>query len=107
MASVQFHCPKLYLLIPKTTAWCSEIGSLTSRDARNSGASSDRRGPISLHQAVLEIEKEIVLEVARGEKPDLRKSTAQITNQHKAQIRKALVLFSGLICALRSVDFLR
>ena len=35
------------------TAWCSEIGSLTSRDACNSGASSDRRGPISLHQAVL------------------------------------------------------
>ena len=36
----------------RNTAWCSEIGSLTSRDACNSGASSDRRGPISLHQAV-------------------------------------------------------
>ena len=33
-------------------AWCSEIGSLTSLDACNSGASSDRREPISLHQAV-------------------------------------------------------
>ena len=35
-----------------STAWCSEIGSLTSLDACNSGASSDVRGPISLHQAV-------------------------------------------------------
>ena len=35
------------------TAWCSEISSLTSLDACNSGASSDRRKPISLHQAVL------------------------------------------------------
>ena len=32
--------------------WCSEIGSLTSLDACNSGASSDHREPISLHQAV-------------------------------------------------------
>ena len=38
--------------IMRYTAWCSEIGSLTSPDARNSGASSDRREPISLHQAV-------------------------------------------------------
>ena len=35
------------------TAWCSEIGSLTSVDACNSGASDDAREPISLHQAVL------------------------------------------------------
>ena len=35
-----------------STAWCSEIGSLTSLDACNSGASSDIREPISLHQAV-------------------------------------------------------
>ena len=34
------------------TAWCSEIGSLMSLDACNSGASSDVREPISLHQAV-------------------------------------------------------
>ena len=34
------------------TAWCSEIGSLTSLDACNSGASSDFKEPISLHQAV-------------------------------------------------------
>ena len=36
------------------TAWCSEIGSLTSLDVRNSGVFSDVREPISLHQAVLE-----------------------------------------------------
>ena len=41
-------------------------------------------------------------EVARGDKPYLRKST-----DRKAQIRKAFVQFRGLICALRSVDFLR
>ena len=35
-----------------TTAWCSEIGSVTSLDACDSGASSDVREPISLHQAV-------------------------------------------------------
>ena len=34
------------------TAWCSEIGYLTSLDACNSGASSDVREPVSLHQAV-------------------------------------------------------
>ena len=51
---------------------------------------------------LLEIEKEIVREVARGDKPYLRKFT-----DRKAQIRKAFVQFSGLICALWSVDFLR
>ena len=51
---------------------------------------------------LLEIEKEIVREVARGDKRYLRKST-----DRKAQIRKAFVQFSGLICALRSVDFLK
>ena len=40
--------------------------------------------------------------MAQGDKPYLRKST-----DRKAQIRKAFVQFSGLICALRSVDFLR
>ena len=49
----------------------------------------------------MEIEKEIVREVARGDKPYMGKST-----DRKAQIRKAFVQFSGLICALR-VDFLR
>ena len=41
-------------------------------------------------------------EVAWGDKPYLRKST-----DRKAQIRKAFVQFSRLICALWSVDFLR
>ena len=35
------------------TAWCSEISPLTSLDACNSGASSDVKEPVSLHQAVL------------------------------------------------------
>ena len=33
------------------TAWCSEIGSLTSLDAPELHAASDVREPISLHQA--------------------------------------------------------
>ena len=41
------------LLFIVNTAWCSETGFLTSLDACNSGASSDVREPISLHQAVL------------------------------------------------------
>ena len=49
---------------------------------------------------LLEIEKEIVREVARGDKPYLRKST-----DRKTQIRKAFVQFNGFV--LRSVDFLR
>ena len=57
-----------------------------------------------INQKLLEIEKEIAREVAGGDKPYLRKST-----DRKAQIspRKAFVRFSGLICALRFVDFLR
>ena len=35
------------------TVWCSEIGSLTSLDACNSGACNDVREPVSLHQGVL------------------------------------------------------
>ena len=54
------------------------------------------------YQKQVEIEKEIVCEVARGDKPYLRKST-----DRKAHIRKEFVQFSGLICALQSVDFLR
>ena len=64
--------------------------------------SSHRKTESNQYQKLLEIEKEIVREVARSDKPYLRKST-----DRKAQIRKALVQFSGLICALRSVDFLR
>ena len=45
-------------------------------------------------------EKEIVREVARGDKPYLRKST-----DRKAQIRKAFVQFSGLICSLAICRF--
>ena len=36
----------------RCTAWCSEIGSLTSLDSWNSGASSDAREPFSLHQDI-------------------------------------------------------
>ena len=64
--------------------------------------SSHRKNESNWYQKLLEPEKEIVHEVARGDKPYLRKST-----DRKAQIRKAFVQFSGLICALRSVDFLR
>ena len=54
-----------------------------------------------LYQKILEIEKEIVREVARGDKHYLKKSA-----EHKAQISKAFVQFSGLLCALWSADFL-
>ena len=64
--------------------------------------SSHRKTESNQYQKLLEIEKEIVREVARDDKPYLRKST-----DRKAQIRKAFVQCSGLICALRSVDFLR
>ena len=50
----------------------------------------------------MEIEKEMVREVARGDKPDLRKST-----DRKAQISPLNWTNAFLICALRSVDFLR
>ena len=64
--------------------------------------SSHRKNESNYYQKLLEMEKEIVREVALGDTPYLRKST-----DRKAQIRKAFVQFSGLICALRSVDFLR
>ena len=63
--------------------------------------SSHRKNESNYFQKLLEIEKEIVREVARGDKPYMRKST-----DRKAQIRKAFVQLSGLICALRSVHFL-
>ena len=48
------------------------------------------------------IEKEIVREVARGNKHYLRKSA-----DRKAQISNGLIKLSGLICVLQSADFLR
>ena len=56
------------------------------------------------YQKLLEIEKEIVREVARdrGDKPYMRKST-----DRKAQISPLSWTNVFLICALRSVDFLR
>ena len=62
---------------------------------------------IKLIPKLLEIEKEIVREVARGDKPYLRKST-----DRKAQIRKAFVQFSRLhdlcfaICRFSQVRFI-
>ena len=41
-----------WLLLPTSLAWCSEIGSLTSLHACNSGASSDVGEPSLLHWAV-------------------------------------------------------
>ena len=60
-----------------------------------------RKNESNYYQKLLEIEKEIVREVALGDKPYMRKSA-----ERKAQIRKALGQLSGLTCALRSVDFL-
>ena len=49
----QNSCSYVLLVTPNlNTAWCSEIGSLTSLDAPELHASSDVREPISLHQAV-------------------------------------------------------
>ena len=57
---------------------------------------------LNYYQKLLEIEKGIVREVARGDKPYLRKST-----DRKAQISLLNWMNAFLICALRSVDFLR
>ena len=46
------QCPTLLVLCMWHTAWCSEIGSLTSLHACSLGASSDVREPISLHHSV-------------------------------------------------------
>ena len=56
----------------------------------------------TIYQKLLEIEKEIVREVARGDQHYVRKSA-----DHKAQISKAFVQLTELICAFRSADFLR
>ena len=74
-------------------------GAKKSKMTKNSNQRGGGGGP-ALTPKLLEIEKEIVREVARGDKPYLRKST-----DRKAQIRNSFVQFSGLICALRSVDF--
>ena len=42
----------MYIADIPCTAWCSEIGSLTSLDAPELHASSDVREAILLHQAV-------------------------------------------------------
>ena len=71
-------------------------------DPTQANGDTGERQEIDDNQKLLEIEKEIVHEVPRGDKPYMRKST-----DRKAQIRKAFVQLSGLICALRSVtDFL-
>ena len=60
------------------------------------------KSEINTKNSWLEIEKEIVREVARGDKPYLRKFT-----DCKAQISPLNWTNAFLICALRSVDFLR
>ena len=47
-----FACVRMRLSDCMCTVWCSEIDSLTSLGACNSGASSDVREPISLYQTV-------------------------------------------------------
>ena len=68
----------------------------------SSGSSRTMRIKSILIPKLLEIEKEIVREVARGDKPYLRKST-----DRKAQISPLNWTNAFLICALRYVDFLR
>ena len=82
--------------------WSSDIQGLFRVKIRKMALGSNDLPTLPLIPKPLEIEKEIVREVARGDKPYLRKST-----DRKAQIRTAFVQLSGLICALRSVDFLR
>ena len=65
------------------TAWCSEIGSLTSLYACNSGVSSDRREPISLHQAVCTVTttKALCMELTNWLCVDLLKQNRAIAIQ--------------------------
>ena len=67
----------------------------------------DSWGKISMHKEeflpkLLEIEKEIVCEMARGDKQYLKQSA-----DRKAQIRKAFVTLIEMICALRTADCFR
>ena len=87
--------------LPQTPAKCNPLSN-TLATCLVLRCSSLRKPESNKYQKLLEIEKEIVREVTRGDKPYLRKST-----DRKAQIRKAFVQYSGLVCALRSVDFLR
>ena len=92
-------------LCSNSLKWREPCGERSKTQDKNSNpaqsyCSSLRKNEINEYQKLLEIEKEIVHAVARGDKPYLRKST-----DRKAQIRKAFVQLSRLICALRSVDF--
>ena len=94
------HCVTVHCLASSQRSVTSPRKGMTFVSSDENGSCRPRLAPQCLH-SLLEIEKEIVREVARGDKPYMRKST-----DRKAQIRKAFVQLSGLICALRSVDFL-
>ena len=79
-----------------------KICPLCSNSLKWRDCSSHRKNESNQYQKLSEIEKEIVREVARGDKPYLRKST-----DLKAQISPLNWTNVFLICALRSVDFLR
>ena len=94
---------QLYMLMHETMTWFLQIQRY--QNGINQGGH-----PIALvsmattlcETRLLEIEKEIVREMARGEKPYLRKSA-----DRKAQISPLSWVNVFLICALRSADFLR
>ena len=65
LKSQGWHSKNTWSTIPTCTAWCSEIGSLTSLDAWTSGASSDAREPVSLPQAVYTVNQFAGLSVSR------------------------------------------
>ena len=67
-----------------STAWCSEIGSLTSPDEWNSGASSDVREPISLHQTVYAYSKLSKLAQLYAV---VVPNSSQISHRHAWQVR--------------------
>ena len=54
------------------------------------------------YQKILEIKKRLCMRLRSEDKHHLKKSSSR-----KAQIRKAFVPLTGLICAFRSADFLR
>ena len=85
-----------WILIHLCTAWCSEIGSLTSLNACNSGAASDAREPISLHQAIRPVlscveRRQPTLNLQR-KRPAINKSGVQV--MEFADIRMLLALSS-------------
>ena len=101
---------KLALLGESWTSWQASVqGSLTDMSKCCEHHDMSLTGSVAVlflfefrYQKLLEIEKEIVREVARGDKPSQRKST-----DRKAQISPLNWTNAFLICALRSVDFLR